>query len=201
MTTNRFWIETLGCPKNQVDSEKITGQLHEQGYLLAENPEEADLVVVNTCAFIEAAREESIETVLGMAETKAQGARLVVTGCMAERYGSELASAMPEIDLVAGFGEDLTQVTPQRVVITLRSDTRAEPRLLEAPRLVAEGAPWNYVKVAEGCDRRCGFCAIPSFRGDQRSRSAASVMNEVEGLVSAGTKEIVLISQDLELGS
>jgi len=197
MTTNRFWIETLGCPKNQVDSEKITGQLHEQGYLLAENPEEADLVVVNTCAFIEAAREESIETVLGMAETKAQGARLVVTGCMAERYGSELASAMPEIDLVAGFGEDLTQVTPQRVAITLRSDTRAEPRLLEAPRLVAEGAPWNYVKVAEGCDRRCGFCAIPSFRGDQRSRSAASVMNEVEGLVSAGTKEIVLISQDL----
>ena len=197
MTQGLYWLETLGCPKNQVDSDKIAGTLTEQGYAMAESPEDADLVVVNTCAFIEAAREESIETVLGMAESKAAGARLVVTGCMAERYGEELAVAMPEVDLVAGFGEDLTQVTPQRVAITLRSDTRAEPRLLDAPRLVAEGAPWSYVKVAEGCDRRCGFCAIPSFRGDQRSRSAASIMQEVEGLVASGTKEIVLISQDL----
>lgn len=197
MTHSRYWLETLGCPKNQVDSDKIAGQLSDQGYTLADGPDDADLVVVNTCAFIESAREESIETVLGLADVKAKGARLVVTGCMAERYGSELAAAMPEVDLVAGFGEDLTQVAPQRVAISVKKDTRAEERLLEGPRLVVEGAPWSYVKVAEGCDRRCGFCAIPSFRGDQRSRSAASIMREVEALVEGGTKEIVLISQDL----
>jgi len=100
----RYWIETLGCPKNQVDSDKLAGLLESQGYLVATSPESADLVVANTCAFIEAAREESIETVLDLAEVKRHDARLVVTGCMAERYGDELAAALPEVDLVAGFG-------------------------------------------------------------------------------------------------
>jgi len=152
--------------------------------------------VVNTCAFIEAAREESIDAVLTLADAKAEGARLVVTGCMAERYGAELAVAMPEVDLIAGFGTSLTATSPTRVSLGTKPDTRAEPTLLDLPRTQPAG-PWAYVKVAEGCDRRCGFCAIPSFRGDQRSRSGPAVLAEVEQLVASGTKEIVLIAQDL----
>ncbi len=104
----RYWIETLGCPKNQVDSDKLVGTLTGDGFEAADSPEEADLVVVNTCAFIEAARQESIDTVLSLADARHDGARLVVTGCMAERYGDELAEALPEVDLVAPFGASLT---------------------------------------------------------------------------------------------
>ena len=104
----RYWIETLGCPKNQVDSDKLVGTLTGDGFEAADSPEEADLVVVNTCAFIEAARRESIDTVLSLADARHPGARLVVTGCLAERYGGELARALPEVDLVAPFGTPLT---------------------------------------------------------------------------------------------
>jgi ribosomal protein S12 methylthiotransferase len=181
---SRYWIETLGCPKNQVDSDKISGTLASSGYTEASGADEADLVVVNTCAFIEDARRESIDTVLAMAEARRPGARLVVTGCMAERYGSELAQALPEVDLVAGFGVPVT-LTTKRGVPSLD--------LLNLPRPRAS-APWAYVKVAEGCDRTCGFCAIPSFRGPQRSRDVASILEEVEAL---GVSEIVLVAQDL----
>ena len=189
----RYWVETLGCPKNHVDSDKLTGLLVAQGYAPADAADEADLVVVNTYAFIEAAREESIETVLELANVKARGARLVVTGCMAERYGDELAEALPEVDLVAGFGESLLAPTP--VTLGSRKKTPAFD-LLNLPR-PASAAPWAYVKIAEGCDRRCGFCAIPSFRGDQLSRSTADVVAEARALVEGGAKEIVLIAQDL----
>jgi len=189
----RYWIETLGCPKNHVDSDKLTGLLVSQGYAPAESADDADLVVVNTCAFIEAAREESIETVLALADTKQKGARLVVTGCMAERYGEELAHALPEVDLVAGFGASLITPTP----VTLGSKKSVpEFDLLNLPR-PATSAPWAYIKIAEGCDRRCGFCAIPTFRGDQRSRSTEEILIEARALVAGGVKEIVLIAQDL----
>jgi ribosomal protein S12 methylthiotransferase len=188
----RYWIETLGCPKNQVDSDKLAGLLESQGYLVATSPKNADLVVANTCAFIEAAREESIETVLDLADLKRKDARLVVTGCMAERYGDELAAALPEVDLVAGFGESLTASTP----VTLRARPVPSFDLLNLPR-PAQKAPWAYVKIAEGCDRRCGFCAIPTFRGDQRSRSTAEILTEARALVEGGVREIVLIAQDL----
>ena len=196
MAAGRYWLETLGCPKNEVDSAKLIGQLEADGYLEAEDPGEADLLVVNTCAFIEAAREESIDAVLALSDHTSEGARLVVTGCLAERHGAELADALPEVDLVAGFGASLTQVSATRVSLRTKPDTRAEPSLLELPRTAPAG-PWAYVKAAEGCDRRCGFCAIPTFRGDQRSRGMASVLNEVEQLVATGTKEIILLSQDL----
>ncbi len=104
----RYWIETLGCPKNQVDSDKLAGALQADGLTAAAAPGDADLVVVNTCAFIEAAREESVETVLALTDTRRPGARIVVTGCMAERYGDELAAALPEVDRVAGFGVPVT---------------------------------------------------------------------------------------------
>jgi ribosomal protein S12 methylthiotransferase len=184
----RYWLETLGCPKNQVDSDKLAGTLEADGYVAASGPQSADLVVVNTCAFIEAARQESIDTVLALAGGRRHGARMVVTGCMAERYGAELADALPEVDLVAGFG----------VPVTLRTKTDRAIRvpsfdLLNLPRPKA-AAPWAYVKVAEGCDRTCGFCAIPSFRGKQRSRSIADILAEVEALE---VQEIVLVAQDL----
>ena len=188
----RYWIETLGCPKNHVDSEKLAGLLETQGYLLADSPDGADLVVANTCAFIEAAREESIETVLLLADQKQHGARLVVTGCMAERYGEELAAALPEVDLVAGFGESLTAKTP----VALRARATPAFDLLNLPR-PKSATPWAYVKIAEGCDRRCGFCAIPSFRGDQRSRSTEEILVEARALAHGGVQELVLIAQDL----
>lgn len=196
MSAGRFWLETLGCPKNDVDSDKLVGKLVSQGYVAADDPSAAELVVVNTCAFIEAAREESVEVILALSDIRAEGSRLVVTGCMAERYGQELADSLPEVDLVAGFGEELLQPASVRVAIGNRPDTRAESSLLELPRTTAAG-PWAYVKVAEGCDRRCGFCAIPSFRGDQRSRSGPAVLAEIESLASSGTREVVLIAQDL----
>ena len=191
----RYWIETLGCPKNHVDSDKLAGLLESQGYEVATSPDLADLVVANTCAFIEPAREESIETVLDLADRKRKGARLVVTGCMAERYGDELAAALPEVDLVAGFGESLT--APARsTAVSLRSRPAPAFDLLNLPR-PASAVPWAYVKIAEGCDRRCGFCAIPTFRGDQRSRSSEEILTEARALVEGGAKELVLIAQDL----
>lgn len=191
----RYWIETLGCPKNHVDSDKLAGLLVSQGYIAADSASEADLVVANTCAFIEAAREESIETVLALADTKKGNARLVVTGCMAERYGQELADALPEVDLVAGFNESLTALAPATPV-RLGSKPKSDFDLLNLPR-PATSAPWAYVKIAEGCDRRCGFCAIPTFRGDQRSRSTEEILREARELTAGGVKELVLIAQDL----
>jgi len=187
-----YWVETLGCPKNQVDSDKLTGTLDADGMVAATDPGEADLIVVNTCAFIEEARAESVEVTLGLAETRQQGARLVVTGCMAERYGRELAEALPEVDLVAGFGQSLNPV-PTRTRIPVQSAALPSFDLLNLPR-PRSPRPWAYVKVAEGCDRACGFCAIPSFRGPQRSRSLDSILDEVDALE---VSEIVLVAQDL----
>ncbi len=184
-----YWIETLGCPKNQVDSEKLVGTMAADGMSPAAGPEEADLVVVNTCAFIEEARQESIDTILNLEDVRRPDAKLVVTGCMAERYGDELSEALPEVDQVAPFG------VPVTLGRTRNADAPARSRfdLLELPRPAAS-APWAYVKVAEGCDRNCGFCAIPSFRGKQRSRSMESILAEVENL---GVSEVVLVAQDL----
>ena len=209
----RYWLQTLGCPKNQVDSDKLEGYLGAAGYARAADPAGADLVVVNTCAFIEAARQESIDTVLALAERRSSGARLVVTGCMAERYGDELRDALPEIDLVAGFGRDLVAPAVRRATppaaVPVRLQAKATTRttngfdLLELPRPAAR-APWAYVKVAEGCDRICGFCAIPSFRGKQRSRAPTDVLAEVDALRGAAAavhasplREVVLVAQDL----
>jgi ribosomal protein S12 methylthiotransferase len=185
-----FFVETLGCPKNQVDSDKLVGTFLADGMAAVDTAEAADLVVVNTCAFIEEARQESIDTVLALADRKGTHAELVVTGCMAERYGDELAAALPEVDAVAGFG----------VPVTLGRKPGAAPLpsfdLLNLPRPAAS-APWAYVKVAEGCDKACGFCAIPSFRGPQRSRSIEQILTEVDELVAGGAQEVVLVAQDL----
>ena len=228
--SRRFWVETLGCPKNQVDSDKLTGTLLRDGLVPAPGPDDADLVVVNTCAFIEDARQESIDVVLDLADRKRAGAELVVTGCLAERYGDELAEALPEADAVVGFGVPVTSAaavalagvsspvassavpsspgtsppvtaSPGVAVSIGRKPVAVPPAvplldLLELPRPPAT-APWAYVKVAEGCDRACGFCAIPSFRGKQRSRTPDSVLAEVDTLAAGGVREVVLVAQDL----
>ena len=189
-----FWIETLGCPKNVVDSAKLSGFIESSGYRQAEEPDRADLIVVNTCAFIESARAESIEVVLELSDRRLAGSRLVVTGCMAERYREELEIALPEVDLAAGFGE-----SPIPPAVHVELGLRPVPSsfdLLALPRPPAL-APWAYVKVAEGCDRRCGFCAIPTFRGDQRSRTLDALHEEAAALVAGGARELVLVAQDL----
>ncbi|HEY5876884.1 MAG TPA: 30S ribosomal protein S12 methylthiotransferase RimO [Ilumatobacteraceae bacterium] len=190
----RFYVETLGCPKNQVDSDKLIGTLLADGMESTEDVTAADLVVVNTCAFIEDARKESIDTILALDEQRHDGARLVVTGCMAERYGAELAEALPEVDQVAGFGVPVA-LGRKPAGLTVTAEPAALPLLdlLNLPR-PPSSSPWAYVKIAEGCDRSCGFCAIPSFRGPQRSRDVASILGEVEQLAA---KEIVLVAQDL----
>src|SRR4051812_33311975 len=180
----RFHLETLGCPKNVVDSDKIAGALEADGLEAAESIADADLVVVNTCAFIEAARQDSIDTVLALADAKRTGARLVVTGCMAERYGDELAAALPEVDAVVGF-EHEASIAP----VAFKTKPTGVRDLLELPR-AAPTAPWAYVKVAEGCDRACAFCAIPSFRGKQRSRHPDAIEAEVRSLLERGVREI-----------
>jgi ribosomal protein S12 methylthiotransferase len=185
----RFYVETLGCPKNQVDSDKLIGTLLADGMEATDDPGDADLVVVNTCAFIDEARRESIDTILALDEQRSDGARLVVTGCMAERYGAELAAELPEVDRVAGFG---VPVTLGRTSIPVGTNVPSLD-LLNLPR-PRSASPWAYVKIAEGCDRTCGFCAIPSFRGPQRSRDVASILAEVDELEA---REIVLVAQDL----
>lgn len=208
--TGTYHIETLGCPKNQVDSDKLEGALAADGLERADGAASADVVVVNTCAFIEEARQESVDAILALAEVKRASARLVVTGCLAERYGDELAQALPEADRVAGFGAPLIDpppvaaapgrspsprpAGPAPVAVELGPRRPApEMDLLNLPRPPSP-RPWAYVKIAEGCDRACGFCAIPSFRGPQRSRPPEAILDEVAAL---GVEEAVLVAQDL----
>jgi len=200
VSSGRFYVETLGCPKNQVDSDKLIGTLLADGMQPSADPAAADLVVVNTCAFIEAARQESIDTILSLDDQRRPDARLVVTGCLAERYGDELAAALPEVDQVAGFGVSINASPTRRTIPVSAAPTHELPSvdrpsfdLLNLPRPPSD-APWAYVKIAEGCDRKCGFCAIPSFRGPQRSRSVASILTEVDQL---HVREVVLVAQDL----
>ncbi len=198
----RFYVETLGCPKNQVDSDKLIGTLLADGMTATDDASAADLVVVNTCAFIDEARKESIDTILALEDQRKDGARLVVTGCMAERYGAELAEALPEVDRVAGFGvavNVLAEAAAQagtgggKRLIPVSSAPIPSFDLLNLPRPKST-SPWAYVKIAEGCDRSCGFCAIPSFRGPQRSRDIDQILREVDELEA---HEIVLVAQDL----
>ncbi len=181
---SKFHLVTLGCPKNEVDSEKLAGSLLSDGMEATDDLASADLIVVNTCAFIEEAREESIETILSLDELRNEDSEIVVTGCLAERYGSELQDVLPEVNRVAGFGVSVSLTKKANV---------PEFDLLNLPR-PASIRPWAYLKVAEGCDRACGFCSIPSFRGPQRSRDINSILEEVESLQ---VKEVVLVAQDL----
>ncbi len=199
MSAPTVWLTTLGCAKNQVDSEKLTALLGEAGYQLATDPSDADVVMVNTCAFIEAARMESVDTILELEGAKRATAGLVVLGCMAQRFGSDISEALPEADAVLGldrYGELI--VTLDRITnwqpVGLRRSTMD---ILHAVNRPAPTVPYAYVKVAEGCDKPCTFCAIPLIRGKQRSRRPTNVRDEMQALTAAGVSEIVLVAQDL----
>jgi ribosomal protein S12 methylthiotransferase len=193
---------TLGCPKNQVDSELMLGMLARAGHEITEVPEAADCLVVNTCAFIDRAREESVNTILELADLKARGrARaLIVTGCLTQRYGGEIRAEIPEVNAILGTSElhrivDLVDQADGRQAWV----SEAPPGYLydaETPRLLTGRVPYAYVKIAEGCDMGCAFCAIPQFRGRHRSRPLADIVAEVEALGRRGIQEAILVSQD-----
>lgn len=197
----RVYVTTLGCSKNQVDSDKVTALLHEAGYRSADTPELADVVMVNTCAFIESARQESVDLILEMEDTKAAEAKLIVIGCMAQRFGAELQAALPDVDAVIGldrYGEILSTLDQMTdwAPVAIRP-LRSKMDILNLTARPTPTVPYAYVKAAEGCDKTCAFCAIPSIRGKQQSRRPDDIRQEIAGLVEAGVSEIVLVAQDL----
>jgi ribosomal protein S12 methylthiotransferase len=205
----------LGCAKNRVDGEVMLGLLQQAGYEVTASPEQADTVIIHTCGFIGAAKEESIDTILDVAEWRQQGKRLVVTGCLAQRYAQDLLQEIPEIDALMGTADlnrivevcDTLTATPptsprrkamRRQPVMPRVWLGDPPYLYDAdtPRLLSTPGHYAYVKVAEGCSYRCSFCSIPSMRGDQRSRPLESIVQEAHHLASQGVKELILISQN-----
>ncbi len=198
--TQRVALVSLGCPKNLVDSEIMLGVLLEDGFELTTDEGEADILVVNTCGFIQDAKEESIDAILRLAEYKKTGRcrTLVVAGCLAQRYRDELAEELPEVDYFIGTGEyprigELIRNGGER-----RTVVEPPPYIHDhtTPRLLSTTGVSTYVKIAEGCSNRCSYCTIPAIRGDFRSRTVESVAKEVEGLAIEGIKEINLIAQD-----
>jgi ribosomal protein S12 methylthiotransferase len=195
---------SLGCPKNLVDSEVMLGTLSRQGYSITAQKEDADVIVVNTCGFIDSAKKESIETILEMADLKALGncKKLVVAGCLAERYRSEILKEIPEIDFIFGPDElgrvleavqlDASAVVPDVSIDALYTSKEVPtiPRILTTPSYMA------YLKISEGCDHVCTFCAIPGFRGRFRSRSVEDLVAESRRLAEQGVRELVIVSQD-----
>ena len=193
---------SLGCAKNLVDTEVMLGLLRENGIELTQEPAEADILIINTCAFIESAKEESVTTVLSMAEFKNTGKckSIIVAGCLGQRYGQELLDELPEADAVIGTGAwnrimEAVEATLKgnRVVIVDDSDIIYDAKM---PRILTTPGYTAYVKIAEGCDNRCAFCAIPYIRGAYRSRKLEDIIEEVKILTANGAKEINLIAQD-----
>jgi ribosomal protein S12 methylthiotransferase len=198
----RVHLTTLGCPKNQVDSELMLGLLTAAGVATTERAEDADCLIVNTCAFIDRARAESVETILELARLKEEGRprSLIVTGCLTQRYGGEVLREIPQVDGILGTS-DLHRVVDLVRQAAGRHDwaTSAPPGYLydsTTPRLLDARVPYAYVKIAEGCDMGCTFCAIPQFRGRHRSRALSDIVREVEELGRRGMQEVILVSQD-----
>jgi ribosomal protein S12 methylthiotransferase len=197
---------SLGCPKNLVDSEVMMGQLKQNGYEITSDAGEADTLVVNTCGFIDAAKKESIDAILEAARLKSEGKcrRLVVAGCLVERYRDELRAEMPEVDAFIGTSQigDITRVCDEKVntrslpILPVGNQTATYLYDESTPRVLATPGHYAYVKIAEGCDRPCAFCFIPQMRGHFRSRRFGSVVAEVQQLAARGVKEIILVAQD-----
>ncbi len=189
----KLHLISLGCNKNLVDSEVMLGRLYE--YELTNNAKSADVIIVNTCGFIEAAKEESISTILESAKDKKDDAVLVVSGCLSERYKEELIEALPEVDIWTGVG-DYERI--DELIANKQSSFTPEVYLAnENSKRVITGSKYHaYIKLSEGCNQKCSFCAIPSFKGKLKSRTIESVVNEVIGLVEQGFKDFSFISQD-----
>ncbi|MBW2553380.1 MAG: 30S ribosomal protein S12 methylthiotransferase RimO [Deltaproteobacteria bacterium] len=200
----KIYLESMGCPKNLVDSEVIAGCLRKSGYTFTTSKEEAAIIIVNTCAFIKDATQEAIDTIFKLATLKKEGTcrKLVVAGCLPQRYGKQLIKKLKDVDLFVGVGEfarigellkeERVELSPPALYIrtpTFLLDHNT-PRILSTPNHTA------YVKIAEGCSHRCSFCTIPTIKGPYRSRPPESIITEVKNLAEKGTKEINLIAQD-----
>lgn len=201
----KFFIHKLGCPKNDVDADYLAARLIAAGHQPVTDPVEADSVVVNTCGFINAAKEESIGALLDLAQLKMTGRlkTLYAAGCLSQRYGRELLADMKELDGAFGLGalDDIAEAMTESA--RLRQPVRQDVRLLAyldwESRFVADGLPYAYVKISDGCDRRCSYCTIPQMRGPYRSRPLRSIVNEARFLAENGKKELILVSQESTL--
>ena len=203
----KIGVVSLGCPKNLVDSETMLGLIHEENYEITNDPSEAEIIIVNTCGFIESAKEESINTFLQMAEYKKSGSckYIIVTGCLSQRYAEELFSELPEADAIAGVevydeicsiikrvmnGERFIMLERSKPDVIYTSKETFLPRILTTPSYTA------YLKIAEGCDNCCSYCAIPKIRGPYRSKPMEQVLKEAKALADNGVKELIVVAQD-----
>ncbi len=203
----KIGVVSLGCPKNLVDSETMLGLIHEEKYEITNDPSEAEIIIVNTCGFIESAKEESINTILQMAEYKKSGSckYIIVTGCLSQRYAEELFNELPEADAIAGVevydeigsiikrvmnGERFIMLERSKPDVIYTSKETFLPRILTTPSYTA------YLKIAEGCDNCCSYCAIPKIRGPYRSKPMAQVLKEAKALADNGVKELIVVAQD-----
>ena len=203
----KIGVVSLGCPKNLVDSETMLGLIHEENYEITNDPSEAEIIIVNTCGFIESAKEESINTILQMAEYKKSGSckYIIVTGCLSQRYAEELFNELPEADAIAGVevydeigsiikrvmnGERFIMLERSKPDVIYTSKETFLPRILTTPSYTA------YLKIAEGCDNCCSYCAIPKIRGPYRSKPMEQVLKEAKALAANGVKELIVVAQD-----
>lgn len=203
----KIGVVSLGCPKNLVDSETMLGLIHEENYEITNDPSEAEIIIVNTCGFIESAKEESINTILQMAEYKKSGSckYIIVTGCLSQRYAEELFNELPETDAIAGVevydeigsiikrvmnGERFIMLERSKPDVIYTSKETFLPRILTTPSYTA------YLKIAEGCDNCCSYCAIPKIRGPYRSKPMEQVLKEAKALAANGVKELIVVAQD-----
>lgn len=193
---------SLGCAKNLVNSEQMLYLLSEAGYTLTPSPDGADAVIINTCGFIDAAKSEAIDAILEMAKLKNMGrlGRIIVTGCLTERYKSAVTEELPEVDAILGVGSfgdivDAVNAVFEDKTVSMFADNSAP--VDEIPRVVSTGPAWAYLRIAEGCDNFCAFCAIPYIRGRYRSRTMENILEEANDLARHGVKELIVIAQDI----
>ncbi|MDY5242194.1 MAG: 30S ribosomal protein S12 methylthiotransferase RimO [Eubacterium sp.] len=201
MISRKVGMISLGCPKNQVDGEALLAKLKKAGYEIVNNIEDSDVMIVNTCGFIEQAKKEAIDTILEVAEYKNAGliSAIVVTGCLAERYQDEIIKEMPEVDAVLGIGanSDIVKACDKALcgIVTTSFPNKCYLSINDE-RIISTPSHWAYLKIAEGCDNRCSYCAIPGIRGGFRSRTIESCVDEAKALAENGVKELILIAQD-----
>lgn len=198
----KLGMVSLGCPKNLVDSEVMLGLIREKNFTVTNDPADAEIIIVNTCGFIESAKEESINTILQMSEYKTQGScrYLIVTGCLSQRYADELAQSIPEVDAFVGtecftdISWVIEQVMDGKKILHMTRNTAEQP--VEMPRMLTTPEYMAYLKIAEGCDNCCSYCIIPKLRGPYTSRPYEAVMAEAKELAASGIKEIIVVAQD-----
>lgn len=202
MPNEKIALISLGCAKNLINSEQMLCLLSDAGYALTSDFDGADAVIINTCGFIDSAKSEAIDNILEMAELKKAGklGKIIVTGCLAERYRAEIAADLPEVDAVVGVGSfcDIAEVVAETLK-TGRAERFGDKNapVDEVGRFITTGPGWAYIKIAEGCDNRCAFCAIPSIRGRYRSRPMENILAEAAALAESGVKELIVIAQDI----